>query len=254
MKDSWEQMNGQVLAYAEHLHDQMRMMYGISPFDVLSPEKLKEVKKMEIKPSMEWNVPYRPPVVVSQGTAATFSAGGSGGSAIARKQDFPLPEKDKTLLSKPHPKDCICPKCKRDDGTHVLPSSVRIGDAARDEVLEHLRQMRGEGYLSLPEFEARMEAVLAATMKSDLDLLVRDLPPAARKKEAAVVMSAGGKAVLDPPVSPQRNVVTFIMTIASFVLPVLAGIGLMEGAERTGLLVIMALAALASLLLTILRD
>ncbi|TIC81731.1 DUF1707 domain-containing protein [Nocardioides sp. GY 10127] len=60
----------------------------------------------------------------------------------------------------------------RDAAAHL-----RVGDAERHEVAEHLRQAAGEGRLDLDELEQRLEACFAARTYGELTELVVDLPP-----------------------------------------------------------------------------
>ena len=62
-------------------------------------------------------------------------------------------------------------------GVHLLPDT-RIGDEARDSYLTRLREVYSTGHLDAAEHAARQDAALAARTRAELDLLVRDLPPA----------------------------------------------------------------------------
>lgn len=55
---------------------------------------------------------------------------------------------------------------------------MRLSDAERERVVEHLNQAVGEGRLTLDEFEERLGGVLAARTRADLEPFVADLPAA----------------------------------------------------------------------------
>lgn len=167
----------QLEPYVRHLHDQMRMMYAIPPVNVLSTEKLKEVKKMEAGPLSRESWSYIDPGRLSREEEIKFA------------RDLEQAAKGKTLLSKPHPEECICPKCSSHPA-HVLPAAVRIGDAERDETLALLDERLASGHITLAEFQARADAVLATTRRDELDHLVRDLPPVRKVVRAPAVPPA----------------------------------------------------------------
>jgi hypothetical protein len=54
--------------------------------------------------------------------------------------------------------------------------SVRVGDQERHDVQELLGQALALGYLSMAEFEARLDLAATATTGADLSVLVDDLP------------------------------------------------------------------------------
>ena len=54
---------------------------------------------------------------------------------------------------------------------------VRISDHDRNEVIDQLRAFTGDGRLTLDEFEERVEIVLAARTRSELEPALADLPP-----------------------------------------------------------------------------
>ena len=62
---------------------------------------------------------------------------------------------------------------------------LRIGDADRESVAAALREHYAQGRLTLEEFNQRIEAAFAATMRSQLTVLTRDLPPVAKPAEAS---------------------------------------------------------------------
>jgi Domain of unknown function (DUF1707) len=57
---------------------------------------------------------------------------------------------------------------------------LRIGDADREAVAASLREHYAQGRLTLEEFNQRLDATFKATTQSQLNLLTRDLPHAAR--------------------------------------------------------------------------
>lgn len=54
---------------------------------------------------------------------------------------------------------------------------LRVGDADREAVAAALRECYAQGRLTLEEFNERIDAAYAATMRSQLSALTRDLPP-----------------------------------------------------------------------------
>jgi Domain of unknown function (DUF1707)/2TM domain len=59
-------------------------------------------------------------------------------------------------------------------------SRLRVGDAERGQVIDQLADHHAAGRLTLPEFEERMASAWTAQTGADLEVLVRDLPAAAR--------------------------------------------------------------------------
>ena len=59
----------------------------------------------------------------------------------------------------------------------VSGPDLRIGDADREAVAAALREHYAQGRLTLEEFNQRIDAAYAATMRSQLSALTRDLPP-----------------------------------------------------------------------------
>ncbi len=59
----------------------------------------------------------------------------------------------------------------------VSGQDLRIGDADREAVAAALRESYAQGRLTLEEFNQRIDAAYAATMRSQLSALTRDLPP-----------------------------------------------------------------------------
>jgi Domain of unknown function (DUF1707) len=74
----------------------------------------------------------------------------------------------------------------------VSGPDLRIGDADREAVAAALREHYAQGRLSLEEFNERIEAVYAATMRSQLSALTRDLPPVTAAPAARVPVAAPG--------------------------------------------------------------
>jgi Domain of unknown function (DUF1707) len=68
---------------------------------------------------------------------------------------------------------------------------LRIGDADREAAAESLREHYAQGRLTLEEFNQRLDAVFKATTQSQLNLLMRDLPHAARPSAPLPVTGAG---------------------------------------------------------------
>jgi Domain of unknown function (DUF1707)/2TM domain len=57
---------------------------------------------------------------------------------------------------------------------------LRVGDAERGQVIDQLADHHAAGRLTLGEFEERMASAWTAQTGADLEVLVRDLPPASR--------------------------------------------------------------------------
>jgi Domain of unknown function (DUF1707)/2TM domain len=57
---------------------------------------------------------------------------------------------------------------------------LRVGDAERGQVIDQLADHHAAGRLTLAEFEERMTSAWTAQTGADLEVLVRDLPPASR--------------------------------------------------------------------------
>jgi hypothetical protein len=73
----------------------------------------------------------------------------------------------------------------------VSGPDLRIGDADREAVAAALREHYAQGRLTLEEFNQRIEAAFAATMRSQLSALTRDLPPVATPAARALVPDPG---------------------------------------------------------------
>jgi hypothetical protein len=63
-------------------------------------------------------------------------------------------------------------------------SGLRVSDADRDRVADHLRSAAGEGRLSSDELEERLEAAFVARTDAELAPLTADLPAPARRAPA----------------------------------------------------------------------
>lgn len=61
-------------------------------------------------------------------------------------------------------------------GQLVFPGSVRASDSDRERAAALLRRHYAAGRLTIAELEARIDRAYAATSRSDLRALVRDLP------------------------------------------------------------------------------
>jgi hypothetical protein len=75
----------------------------------------------------------------------------------------------------------------------VTGPDMRIGDADREAVAAHLREHYAQGRLTMDEFDQRLDAAFAATMRSQLSALTRDLPPAAAPSAPLPVSVAGAR-------------------------------------------------------------
>jgi hypothetical protein len=73
----------------------------------------------------------------------------------------------------------------------VINPSMRISDADRAEVADHLSRNYGEGRLDQAEFNERLDRAMRAKTQSDLTWVLADLP--------------GVEPARQPPRSPQRR-------------------------------------------------
>ena len=73
----------------------------------------------------------------------------------------------------------------------VSGPDLRVGDADREAVAAALREHYAQGRLTLDEFNQRIEAAYAATMRSQLSALTRDLPPIMAPAARALVPDPG---------------------------------------------------------------
>ena len=70
------------------------------------------------------------------------------------------------------------------------PASLRASDKDRESAAEVLREAAGEGRLSMPELDERLDAVYEAKTYADLEPIIRDLPHAAIAPAAAAVQAS----------------------------------------------------------------
>ena len=75
----------------------------------------------------------------------------------------------------------------------VTGPDLRVGDADREAVAAALRESYAQGRLTLEEFNQRVEAAFAATTRSQLSALTRDLPPVAAPAARAPVPAPGAQ-------------------------------------------------------------
>jgi hypothetical protein len=68
------------------------------------------------------------------------------------------------------------PRHASDDRSSTTRADLRVSDADRHSVIEELRQHTGDGRLTLDEFEERVDEVLRARTRADLDTAMRELP------------------------------------------------------------------------------
>ena len=81
-------------------------------------------------------------------------------------------------------------------------AAVRASDADRERVVDALRRATTLGYLTLQEFEDRLDGVYGATFLTDLDPLLADIPGAPRPSTG----TASIRATTAPPSPPRPNV------------------------------------------------
>jgi hypothetical protein len=79
----------------------------------------------------------------------------------------------------------------------VTGPDLRVGDDDREAAAAALREHYAQGRLTLEEFNQRIEAAFAATTRSQLSALTRDLPP--------VVAAPARAPVPDPGVRQERT-------------------------------------------------
>ncbi|CAL9569914.1 putative protein [Streptomyces sp. enrichment culture] len=90
--------------------------------------------------------------------------------------------------------------------TAPRPADLRASDADRDRVADLLRDALAEGRLTADEHAERVEGVLAAKTVGELEVFVRDLPAAHRRR--AVPVSAPRRPTAGAiPADPDDNVV-----------------------------------------------
>jgi Domain of unknown function (DUF1707) len=73
----------------------------------------------------------------------------------------------------------------------VTGPDLRAGDDDREAAAAALREHYAQGRLTLEEFNQRIEAAFAATMRSQLSALTRDLPPVVPPAARAPVPDLG---------------------------------------------------------------
>jgi hypothetical protein len=61
--------------------------------------------------------------------------------------------------------------------------NLRVSDDEREIFTERLASGLADGRLDLPEFERRLNLMSEATTRSDLELVVADLPPSRRERD-----------------------------------------------------------------------
>lgn len=238
----------QLAPYVEKLHAEMRAVFGVPGMSLGSPEaarKLKEVKKdVEVGPLPSCWTANGYTIINGHGEPVAVATPNENVDLerFQRALVAAITSGGKTLLSKPHPKECICPKCPKEmavPGTRVL-NVPRIGDAERDQCLERLRYGFGGGYLSPSEHDARQDAVMSATMRDELDFLVKDLP-------------AMPKPAVAPEVRRDRAVTSFLCRVVSVVFPVMTAVTILLGTGLVGGAILAILGGVAALLLTFLQ-
>jgi hypothetical protein len=76
--------------------------------------------------------------------------------------------------------------------------NVRIGDADREAIAAQLREHYADGRLTLDELNERLDQTFAAKTKTDLDVVMRDLPHVARPFTDAPAAGFGNTAWQGP--------------------------------------------------------
>ena len=64
----------------------------------------------------------------------------------------------------------------------AIAPAVRAGDSDRAKTVDVLGQALAQGYLEMPEYEARLQAAFATTTRPELQELTADLPVARLKR------------------------------------------------------------------------
>lgn len=105
-------------------------------------------------------------------------------------------------------------------GRHA-PGRLRASDSDRADAVAVLRQATAEGYLTLMEFEERLDAAFAARYQDELASLLRDLPRPAPAAPPAEPRPAYGRRWL-PPVVPLVVRVCLGILLAGLVVAVVA--------------------------------
>jgi hypothetical protein len=68
------------------------------------------------------------------------------------------------------------PRHGSDDHAAPRRTDLRVSDADRQAVIDELRRHTGDGRITLDEFEERVDEVLTARTRADLDAALRELP------------------------------------------------------------------------------
>lgn len=89
------------------------------------------------------------------------------------------------------------------------PGDYRVGDTERDEAVAFLREHTAQGRLDAAEFDERVEAVLRARTRRELEAPLADLPPldgsSSRALAAASGRAGGVTAAPQPASTPARR-------------------------------------------------
>ncbi|EPD55066.1 DUF1707 SHOCT-like domain-containing protein [Streptomyces sp. HGB0020] len=101
---------------------------------------------------------------------------------------------------------------KQPPQTHAEPSppaaELRASDAERDRIADILREALAEGRLTADEHAERVEGVLAARTVGELEVFIRDLPAAHRRRAAPAFAAAPNRPTTGAiPADPDENVV-----------------------------------------------
>jgi hypothetical protein len=78
------------------------------------------------------------------------------------------------------------------EGVDEPRPELRIGDRERRATDAHLQQAHGDGVLTLTEYDERAALCWAARVRSDLDELVRDLPPYRQDRDEPATVAIPG--------------------------------------------------------------
>jgi hypothetical protein len=90
------------------------------------------------------------------------------------------------------------------DGAVTEPQpEMRIGDREREAIDQRLRAAHADGVLTLGEYDERAAACFAARTQNELDVLVRDLPPA--PDAPSLVKAASSTATPSAPAPPAQR-------------------------------------------------
>lgn len=106
-------------------------------------------------------------------------------------------------------------------GVNIAPKQ-RIGDQGRDKYFEHLHKMFAGGYISQAEHDARVDALMLANTKDEMEFLVKDLPKmnAVEKSEKPLpAVQDKGRITIDPPAFTVLTFISVVMTVVLGSLP-----------------------------------